>query len=289
MRGKRYSRLIFLEPLLFIVGERRRRSSDIGAIFCRDIYYVGNPSRSFGCTNYYEERFKLLHPEYNSIMKSLIAKSIGALIALLAISGALLFLPAWTFHYWQAWTYLAVFMISVSAIVIYLIKNDPELLLRRMNNKEEEKSQKIIHFLVNLAFAVLSIIPALDHRFGWSSMPVYVVVVGEGFVALGMLVIFFVFKENTFTASTIEVSADHKVVSTGPYAVVRHPMYVGGLIFIIGIPLALGSWWGLLMVLPFALILAWRILDEERFLTKNLPGYAEYRNKVKYRLAPFIW
>jgi protein-S-isoprenylcysteine O-methyltransferase Ste14 len=222
-------------------------------------------------------------------MQSLTTKAIGALLILFAISGALLFLPAWTFDYWQAWVYLAVFSAAISAIVIYLIRNDPELLLRRMNNTEKEKSQKIIHFLVNLAFAFVSIVPALDRRFGWSSVPVYVVMLGDILVVLGMLIIFFVFKENSFTASTIEVASDQKVISTGPYAIVRHPMYAGGLVYIAGIPLALGSWWGLLMVLLFLPIMLWRILDEERFLIKNLSGYAEYRNKVKYRLIRFMW
>jgi protein-S-isoprenylcysteine O-methyltransferase Ste14 len=104
-----------------------------------------------------------------------------------------------------------------------------------------------------------------------------------------MLIIFLVFKENTFTAQTVEVEAGQKVISTGLYAIVRHPMYVGGLIFILGIPLALGSLWGLLMVILFAPVMAWRILDEEKLLTKDLKGYAEYRDKVKYRLVPFVW
>jgi protein-S-isoprenylcysteine O-methyltransferase Ste14 len=212
----------------------------------------------------------------------------GLLYVFIAVS-ALIFLPAWTLNYWQAWVYLAIFMISISAVFVYLIKNDPELLARRVNNKEETKSQKVIHFFINLAFAVVIVLPALDHRFGWSAVPWYIVMVGDVFVALGILVIFYVFKENSFTAATIEVAADQRVISTGPYARVRHPMYLGGLIFIFGIPLALGSWWGLLTVVLFAPALAWRILDEEKFLVKNLPGYAEYEKKVKYRLMPFIW
>jgi protein-S-isoprenylcysteine O-methyltransferase Ste14 len=104
-----------------------------------------------------------------------------------------------------------------------------------------------------------------------------------------MLIIFFVFRENTFTASTVQVAADQKVVSTGLYALVRHPMYVGGLVFVLGIPLALGSWWGLLTFIPLTMVIAWRLLDEERFLARNLSGYEEYRSKVKYRLIPFVW
>jgi protein-S-isoprenylcysteine O-methyltransferase Ste14 len=120
-------------------------------------------------------------------------------------------------------------------------------------------------------------------------MPTYAAIAGDALVALGMLIIFFVFRENTFTASTIQVAAGHKVVSTGLYALVRHPMYVGGLIFIFGIPLALGSWWAMLTFIPLTLLIVWRILDEERFLVKNLQGYGEYRSAVKYRLIPFLW
>jgi len=112
---------------------------------------------------------------------------------------------------------------------------------------------------------------------------------GNALVLLGLLIIFFVFRENTFTAQTVEVEVGQKVISSGPYAFVRHPMYVGGLVFMLGIPPALGSWWGLAMVALFAPILAWRILGEERVLAMDLPGYAEYRNKVKYRLVPFVW
>ena len=216
-------------------------------------------------------------------------KALGGLLLLFVISFTLLFLPAWTLNYWEAWTYLAVMMVSISAIVVYLIKNDPALLARRVNNTEKEQSQKFIHFFINLVFVAASVVSALDHRFGWSAVPTYVVVAGDVLVALGMLIIFFVFRENTFTASIVQVAADQKVISTGLYGLVRHPMYVGGLVFLLGIPLALGSWWGLLTFIPLALLILWRLLDEERFLVKNLSGYGEYRSKVKYRLIPFVW
>jgi protein-S-isoprenylcysteine O-methyltransferase Ste14 len=222
-------------------------------------------------------------------MKSPTVQALGGLLSLFAISFALLFLPAWTLNYWQAWTYLAVLMVSISAIVIYLVRNDPALLARRSDNTEPELSQKVIHFLINFVFLSASVVSALDHRFGWSAVPTYGVIAGDALVALGMLIIFFVFRENTFTASIIQVAADHKVVSTGLYTIVRHPMYVGGLIFIFGIPLALGSWWAMLTYIPLALLIVWRILDEERFLVKNLQGYGEYRSVVKYRLLPFLW
>jgi protein-S-isoprenylcysteine O-methyltransferase Ste14 len=201
----------------------------------------------------------------------------------------LIFLSAWTFDYWQAWIFLAVFMISIAAIFIYLAKNDPDLLARRVKTAEKTKTQKIIRFLVNVTFTVVIVASVLDHRFAWSAISLRVVLVGDTLVVLGMLIIFLVFRENTFTAQTVEVEAGQKVISTGPYALVRHPMYVGGLVFILGIPLSLGSWWGLFIVVLFTPVMVWRILDEEKLLAKGLPGYAEYRNRVKYRLVPSVW
>ena len=222
-------------------------------------------------------------------MNNLFIKAVGGLLYIFVAISALIFLSAWTFNYWQAWTFLAVFMISISAIFLYLAKYDPHLLARRVKTSEKEQNQKVIRLLVNLAFSAAIVVSALDHRFAWSAMPSPVVFVGDAVVLLGLLIIFFVFRENTFTAQTVEVEAGQKVISTGPYAVVRHPMYVGGLIFMLGIPLALGSWCGLLAIVLFAPALSWRILDEEKLLAKDLPGYAEYRQRVKYRLVPFVW
>ena len=222
-------------------------------------------------------------------MNNLFLKALGGLLYIFIAISALIFLSAWTFNYWQAWTFLAVFMISISAIFIYLAKYDPSLLARRIKTSEQEHSQKIIRFLVNIAFAAAIIVSALDHRFVWSAVPLGIIFIGDSVVLLGLLIIFVVFKENTFTAQTVEVEAGQKVVSTGPYALVRHPMYVGGLVFMLGIPPALGSWWGLLMILLFTPAIAWRILDEEKLLAKDLPGYLEYCRKVKYRLVPLVW
>jgi protein-S-isoprenylcysteine O-methyltransferase Ste14 len=222
-------------------------------------------------------------------MKCPIMEALRGFLSLFVISLALLFLPAWTLNYWQAWTYLAVLMASIAAILVYLVKNDPALLARRVNNTEKEQSQKVIHFLVNLVFVVAEVVPALDHRFGWSAVPTYFVIAGDVLVVLGMLIIFFVFRENTFTASTVQVATNQKVISTGLYALVRHPMYVGGLVFVLGVPLALGSWWGLLTFIPLTFVIVWRLLEEERFLVGNPSGYGEYRSTVKYRLIPFVW
>jgi protein-S-isoprenylcysteine O-methyltransferase Ste14 len=225
-------------------------------------------------------------------MKTLKTKAFGGLFFLLLVIAALLFLSAWTFDYWQAWTFLAVFGASALGITIYLMKRDPKLLERRVYGgptAEKETSQKIIQTISLLAFITSMVVPGLDHRFPWSTVPFQLVVVGDVLVALGFLIIFFVYRENTFASATIEVYPEQKVISTGLYALVRHPMYVGGLIIFLGIPWSLGSWWGLFGVLIFLPAGIWRILEEEIFLIRNLPGYSEYQNKVKHRLLPFVW
>jgi protein-S-isoprenylcysteine O-methyltransferase Ste14 len=204
----------------------------------------------------------------------------------------LLFLPAGTVDYWQGWIFLAVFSASALAITVYLMKNDPKLLQRRMRagpGAEKERSQKIILSVAFALFIAVAVVPAIDHRFGWSAVPWYVSVLGDALVALGFLITFLVFMENSFTSAIVEVDAEQKVVSTGPYALVRHPMYTGALIMLSGAPLALGSWWGLLTMIPITLVIIWRLIDEEKFLVRRLPGYSDYRNKVRYRLVPFIW
>jgi protein-S-isoprenylcysteine O-methyltransferase Ste14 len=219
-------------------------------------------------------------------------KAFGGLLFLFLVMAALLFIPAGTFNYWQAWSFLTVYFAWSLAITLYLMKKDPDLLARRMSGgpqAEKETSQKIIMSFTSLGFIGLLVVPALDHRFGWSHMPAYAALAGDLLVAIGWLAIFFVFKENTFTSATIELAPDQKVISTGPYARVRHPMYAGALVMLFGIPIALGSWWGLLVMPAIILAVIWRLLDEEQFLTRNLPGYREYQHKVRYRLIPDVW
>src|SRR6266567_1941709 len=223
---------------------------------------------------------------------SLNIRAFGGLLFLLLVMAALLFIPAWTLDYWQAWTFLAAYFASSLAITLYLIRNDPKLLERRMRggpSAEKETSQKIIMFLASLGFIGLIVLPALDYRFAWSHMAPYVALAGDVLVVLGWLAIFLVFKENTFTCATIELAPNQKVISTGPYALVRHPMYAGALVMLLGIPIALGSWWGLLIIVAMMPALIWRLIDEERFLARNLPGYVEYQRKVQYRLIPLVW
>ena len=205
---------------------------------------------------------------------------------------ALIFIPAWTLDYWQAWTFLAAYFGCSFAITLYLMVRDRKLLQRRMSGgptAEKEPTQKIIMFFASLGFIGLLIFPALDHRFVWSRVPSYMALAGDVLVVLGFLVIFFVLKENTFSSSTIELAPNQKVISTGLYTIVRHPMYAGALVMLIGIPIALGSWWGLLDLVSMMPALIWRLFDEEKFLARSLPGYAEYQHKVRFRLIPLVW
>ncbi|MGA7951047.1 MAG: isoprenylcysteine carboxylmethyltransferase family protein [Thiobacillaceae bacterium] len=214
------------------------------------------------------------------------------LIFLTIAMGLLLFGPAASFAYWQAWAFLAVFFGASLLHTLYLMKHDPELLKRRMSGgptAEKETTQRIIMLFASIGFVALLVVPALDHRFGWSAIPVILVIAGDLLIAAGYYVIFLVFKENTFTSAAIEIAEGHKVISTGPYALVRHPMYAGAFLYCFGIPLALGSYWGFLPFLAMIPLLIWRLLDEEKFLGKNLPGYTQYCAKVRSRLIPGIF
>ncbi len=225
-------------------------------------------------------------------MDSLNVKALASVAIVVLVMAALLFVAAGTFDYWQAWTFLAVYLASSLAITLYLMKADPKLLARRMRGgptAESSPKQKLIMTLTSLGFVALIVVPALDHRFAWSHMPTYIAVAGDVLVVLGFIAVLFVFKENSFSSATIELAPDQKVISTGPYALVRHPMYAGALVLLLGIPVALGSWWGLLIVAAMLPALIWRLIDEEDFLAKNLPGYVAYQSDVRFRLIPGLW
>jgi protein-S-isoprenylcysteine O-methyltransferase Ste14 len=225
-------------------------------------------------------------------MQTLYIRALRSSLLGTLIIAALLLLPAGTLNYWQAWVFMAVFVSASGAVTVYLAVHDPRLLERRMRAgpaAEKERSQKFIISLAMMGFIGLLAIPAFDHRFGWSDVPTYACLVGDALIATGFLVVFFVVKGNTYAASTIEVAEDQKVITTGPYGFVRHPMYAGSFPILVGTPLALGSWWGLSALLVVVPALIWRLVDEERFLRKNLSGYTEYTDKVRYRLVPYVW
>ena len=177
-------------------------------------------------------------------------------------------------------------------VTVYLAIHDPALLERRMAAgpaAEKEPRQKWIMFLAMIGFIALLVVPAFDRRFGWSYVPPYVSLIGDALIGISFLLVFFVLKANTYSASTVQVTEGQKVISTGPYALVRHPMYAGSLPLVVAVPLALGSWWGLPALIVFFPALIWRLLDEESFLGRNLRGYTEYTQKVRYRLIPHLW
>jgi len=225
-------------------------------------------------------------------MNKLILPALRTFLIGAVILGLLLFLPAWTLNYWQAWVFILVFLVCVNAIGVYLSLEDPALLERRKKvgpAAEQNVAQRIIMTIAIAGIIALLVFCGLDHRFGWSPAPAAVSWVGDMLVALGLLINLLVFNENSFGGSTVQTTADQKVISTGPYAYVRHPMYVGVLVMMTGVPLALGSFWGLAILVVVLPALVWRILDEEKLLKKELPGYTEYVQKVRYRLVPYLW
>jgi protein-S-isoprenylcysteine O-methyltransferase Ste14 len=225
-------------------------------------------------------------------MRNLYLRASGRFLQLPLVLALLVFLPAGTLDYWQGWLFSAVFVGCTLAITLYLAASDPELLERRMNagpGAEKEPAQKVIIIVALLAFAAMPLLSAIDHRLGWSSVPASAVIFGDILIVLAYIGFYLVFRENTYGAATIQVAEGQRVISTGPYAVVRHPMYSWALLMMLGMPLALGSWWGLLVVVPGVATLVARLLDEEQFLAGNLPGYADYVRSVRYRLVPRVW
>ncbi len=224
--------------------------------------------------------------------RSVSIKIAANLFLFFPVAGILIFLPAGTLNYWEAWLFIAVFFACNLALTGYLVFKDPKLLGRRMKvgpAAERTMTQKIIVVLAFVFFAGTAVIPALDHRLGWSNVPASVVVLGNLLIVASYFGFYRVLRENTYAAATIQVEKEQKVISTGPYAIVRHPMYSAALIMSLGIVFALGSWVGLLSLVPGILVLVWRLLDEEKVLQKDLPGYTEYTRKVRWRLIPGIF
>src|SRR6266700_2181203 len=226
------------------------------------------------------------------IVSNLNTKVWSRSIVFAIVLALLLFVPAGTIEYWQAWVYLVVFFASSVAVTIYLMNKDPALLMRRMKadlrlreRKLKRSSCSLLWYHSSRSFLCrLWIIDSCG-----LPVPLAVVIGGDIVVALGFFITFLVVKENTFASATIEITKDQSVISTGPYAIVRHPMYSGGLLIVLGTPLALGSLWGFLTFIPTSIWIVWRLLDEEKFLAKNLAGYDEYRAKIRYRLVPHVW
>jgi protein-S-isoprenylcysteine O-methyltransferase Ste14 len=211
---------------------------------------------------------------------------VGLAIPIFAL---VILLPAWKWDYWQAWLYLLILYIPMFFVLYYLLKNDPALLQRRMRMREKESVQRRIIVLSLVYFLVAFTLPGLDVRFGWSNVPAWVSLVADVLVFIGYMTFVWVLTINSYLSRVVEVEAGQKVVSSGPYAIVRHPMYAGISLMYIATPVALGSFWALIPAVFIVPILVVRLRNEEQVLLRDLPGYAEYTRKVKYRLVPGIW
>ena len=225
-------------------------------------------------------------------MDALSKNTLAKLAFFQLLIAVLLFLPAWTLHFWQAWLFWMVFTAAQLTITLYFLRTDPHLIENRLKagpRAESRPAQKLILFFAVILSLALVILPGLDHRFGWSVVPVPLVLLGDLGVVAGMSITFFVFRANTHAAATVKVEENQQVISTGLYGIVRHPMYFGALVLFIATPLALGSFWTILVVPLLFAVLALRLLDEERFLRANLPGYTAYCQKVRFHLIPFLW
>lgn len=210
----------------------------------------------------------------------------------LAFFGVLLFLPAGTLNYWQAWVFIAVFMATTLVPNVYLAVKNPATLARRMRGGPTAETRPVQKVIITATFAsvvVMTVVSALDHRFGWSHVPTAVVILGNVLVVVGLVLAQAVVLQNNFAGASIRVEEAQPLVSTGLYGAVRHPMYSGALIMMFGTPLALDSYWGVLVTALAVPILVVRILDEESLLRTELAGYPAYMDAVRYRLVPHVW
>ncbi len=210
-------------------------------------------------------------------------------LPLILFMGLILFLPAGTFNYIEAWIWIAAWFIPLLFVVHHFYRKDPEFLVHRMKVKEKEKEQRYIQQYGGLVFLIGFLIPGFDKRYGWSSVPLEIVITSDLIVCIAYLIVVRVFMENRYASRVIEVQTGQKVIATGPYAMVRHPMYAGALLMFFFSPLALGSYWAMINPLLYSIIILLRIISEEKILKKELDGYEEYTRNVRYRLIPGVW
>ena len=219
----------------------------------------------------------------------LLVTVLSRLIAGVIMFALLFFLPAGTWRYWQAWMYIGVLIIPMFFVLAYFMKNDPALLERRMKMREERKEQRKIIQASGIVFVLIYILPGFDIRYGWSNMPAWVSITAGVVMFLSYMLVFRTMQVNSFLSRVIEVAEDQRVINTDVYGIVRHPMYVGMIVLYAISPIVLGSWWAVIPALVIIPVIVARILDEEKALEQDLPGYVEYKQKVKYRLIPFVW
>lgn len=222
------------------------------------------------------------------LLLQMLATFVGGILLL----GLLLFLSAGTFNYWQAWVFIPVFMITMTVFGVYFAITDPALVERRKQAgpaAEHSMLQKVVSTIALSSLLVPPILSGFDRRFGWSQMSPLVSLIGDALLVLSFIMFYFVFRVNSYGAGNIQVEQGQKIASTGLYALVRHPMYSGSIVMGIGMVLALGSWWAFVVLVIMIPVLVVRILDEEKVLAKDLPGYTTYEQQVRYRLVPYLW
>ena len=219
----------------------------------------------------------------------LIFSALSKLVVGLGIIGLLLFLPAGSWHYWHAWLLIALLFIPMMCMGIWLLLSSPELLSKRLNNKEKEQTQKHVVALSGLMFIGGFLLCGFDYRFAWSQVPVWVVATASVFFLIGYILYAEVLRENAYLSRTIEVQDDQQLIDTGLYGIVRHPMYTATLLMFLSMPLILGSWWALALFAIYPLLIIKRIRNEEQVLASGLEGYTDYQQRVRWRLIPWVW
>ncbi|MBR2900906.1 MAG: isoprenylcysteine carboxylmethyltransferase family protein [Clostridia bacterium] len=221
--------------------------------------------------------------------KKLFFQAISKFILGVVLVGLLIFLPAGTLYYFNGWLFMGLLFVPMFLAGIVMMFKNPSLLQKRLDAKEKEREQDIVVKLSGLMFLLGFVVAGLDFRFGWLILPKAVVIVASVLFLLAYLLYAEVLRENTYLSRTIEIQEDQKVVSTGLYGIVRHPMYSATLLLFLSMPLVLGSLYSFLIFLAYPVLIVKRIKNEETFLEQNLDGYTEYKQKVKYRLIPYIW
>ena len=226
-----------------------------------------------------------LSTNYSRLVRRVLARFVtGALVM-----GSVFFVSAGTLRYWHAWTFIAILFIPMFFVLFYLLRNDPALLERRMRTREKEQHQKLLIKLSTLTTVAAYVIPGLDYRFKWSTVPIALVVIADIVIFAAYIFFFLVLRENSYAGRVVEVERDQTVISTGPYAFVRHPMYVSVLVLFFFSPIALGSFWSMIAMVPIIPVLILRIRNEEKLLIRELSGYKDYMQRVRYRLLPKVW
>lgn len=221
--------------------------------------------------------------------KKLFAQAISKYLLGVILVGTILFLPAWSFSYWNAWLFMGILFVPMFIAGIVMLGKNPELLQKRLDAKEKEAEQKSVVASSGLMFLASFIVAGLDWRFGWTNMPNWMVWAATGLFLLSYVLYAEVLRENTYLSRTIEVQENQKVIDTGLYGIVRHPMYMATMILFLTMPLVLGSLYSFIIMLVYIPIIAKRIRNEEKVLEESLSGYKEYKQKVKYKVIPFIW